>query len=664
MKKSKVTRSLLAAVSVVALSAVMYGCVHNGSSDPAPTEPPAPVDPPEPEPTAYEAGKAAIMAATTAATAQAAYDAVDQTAITGQEDASLRMALADRQAALAKYARIDAQKMALMAAAGMIDTSDLSTQELVDAARAGIVALRAALAAAADVSDADKAMYMSTLDTAVAAVDMAQGGIDTATRRTNQMAALTSASTALQAALAALSGSTPTQAQLDAANAALTGLNTAITGGADLTDAEKATYVREAANAAAPISTAQAAKDKADADKDKADNAAMAALATKLYNGIGATPLTGHTVTIAAGTGALTVDPAGDLASQALTEDKKMMVAANHGWEGKRHTASGTDVAGTYEAMVFSNVGKPTEGEKFSAQYSGNFNATTGILDTATTEGTASRVASPSFDQSAGVKSFTKDSNVLALMISGTYHGVSGTYSCVPGENNKCAAQVAAEGFNLGGVTEANAFAADNAAWTFKPTNPDAKVMSMPDTIYASYGWWLHTAADGDLTASAFAVDRGDVPNATGLDSLNGKATYRGGAAGKYALKSSTGGTNDAGHFTARATLEADFTANMISGTIDNFMGAGGAKNWSVSLGKTALAGEGTFNSGTADPDPTGDDVIWTINGVAGAEAGSWTGRLQDNGADSVPKVGSGTFHTTYGGDGRMVGAFGVNKQQ
>ena len=35
MKKSKVTRSLLAAVSVVALSAVMYGCVHSGDSGPS-----------------------------------------------------------------------------------------------------------------------------------------------------------------------------------------------------------------------------------------------------------------------------------------------------------------------------------------------------------------------------------------------------------------------------------------------------------------------------------------------------------------------------------------------------------------------------------------------------------------------------------------------------
>ena len=42
MKKSKVTRSLLAAVSVVALTAVMYGCTHDG--DDPPTVDPATID--------------------------------------------------------------------------------------------------------------------------------------------------------------------------------------------------------------------------------------------------------------------------------------------------------------------------------------------------------------------------------------------------------------------------------------------------------------------------------------------------------------------------------------------------------------------------------------------------------------------------------------------
>ena len=66
--------------------------------------------------------------------------------------------------------------------------------------------------------------------------------------------------------------------------------------------------------------------------------------------------------------------------------------------------------------------------------------------------------------------------------------------------------------------------------------------------------------------------------HATGVTALQGTATYSGGAAGKYALHSTTGGTNDAGHFTADATLEANFNNDTVSGTIDGFMGA----DWSV----------------------------------------------------------------------------------
>ena len=45
MKKTKLTRSLLAACSIVALSAVMYGCAHDGGDDPAPAaDPPTAMD--------------------------------------------------------------------------------------------------------------------------------------------------------------------------------------------------------------------------------------------------------------------------------------------------------------------------------------------------------------------------------------------------------------------------------------------------------------------------------------------------------------------------------------------------------------------------------------------------------------------------------------------
>ena len=398
------------------------------------------------------------------------------------------------------------------------------------------------------------------------------------------------------------------------------------------------------------------------ADQAAAD-AAMKALAAELYPGIGAAPLTGHSVTISE-TGVVSVDPSGALTNQALEEDKKTSVAANYDWDGKRHTASGTGVTGTYEARVYSNVADPTEGAKFSTQYSDNFNSTTGFLNTATTEGAASRVAGSKFDQiGAGVGSFELAKGDTYVSISGSYHGVSGEYRCVPGDGNKCAAQVAAEGFTLGGVTANNEFGADNAEWVFKPSNPDAKVMSVDDTVYATYGWWLHTAANGDLTASAFHGERGDVPAATGITALRGTASYMGGAAGQYALKSSTGGTNDAGHFTARAKLDADFNDDTITGTIDNFKVGddGESRDWEVELKEASIAnGGGITRTGEGQAD---NDTVWTIDGTAADASGAWSGTLQDNDDGGVPKVATGTFHTTYGGDGRMVGAFGADKQ-
>ena len=249
----------------------------------------------------------------------------------------------------------------------------------------------------------------------------------------------------------------------------------------------------------------------------------------------------------------------GEATTVDLTEDKDATVAANHGWEGKKYTASPTG-GGMYEAVVYSNVGDQTEDEKF-------------------------------------------------------------------------------------------------------------RVTEMADADYASYGWWLHTAEDGTLTTGAFVDDRGTVDPASGITDLRGTATYTGGAAGNYSLSSSTGGTNDAGHFTARATLEADFNNDMITGTIDRFTGADGqSRNWSVALMKSAIGDTGLIrrsdddNSDLAADDP-GAMTTWTIDGTAADAAGQWSGALKNNGDDDVPRVATGTFHSEYGTAGRMDGAFGANKQ-
>ncbi len=614
---------------------------------------------------------AAIAAAATAEDAQAAYDAVKDDVTAAQGD-RLQAAVDERSAALATMARAAMQRAALTMAAGNIDTSDLSTQALVDAARMAIAALREALDNAADVSDVNKGMYMSQLEAAVTAVDEAQGGIDTATRRTNQMTALSDASDGLQAALAALSGATPTQALLDDANNALTALNAAITAAADLTATEKAPYQHEAGNAASPISMAQMAFNDAETEAEKAAAAAMAVTATKLYAGIGATPLTGHTVAVDVTSGAWSVDPAdvapANLANQALEADEDTMVAANHGWEGMRHTASGDGVTGTYEAVIYSHVGEPTvtEGAAFNAGTANNgytLDATTGeTADLTTLTGYAARVDSPRFDQDAGAKTFKPGSNDQRVMLGGTFHGVSGTYYCAAADRAVgCSVTVADMGFTLSGGT-----------WTFKPTNPEAKLMdtSEPDAIYASYGWWLHKSEDGETyTASAFHGYRGTDAGTVAIADLRGTAMYTGGAAGKYSLRGSTGGTNDAGHFTADVTLEATFAADhKISGMVHNFVGADGeARDWSVALSPSVIADGGAI---AGDPDDSTDTdpqmTTWTIGGTAGGAGGQWSGDLREQGSDGVPAIATGTFHSIYGqggNDGRMVGAFGVNKE-
>ena len=49
MKKTKLTRSLMAACSIVALSAVMYGCVHSGGDDSVPADDMTDMEPMEPD---------------------------------------------------------------------------------------------------------------------------------------------------------------------------------------------------------------------------------------------------------------------------------------------------------------------------------------------------------------------------------------------------------------------------------------------------------------------------------------------------------------------------------------------------------------------------------------------------------------------------------------
>ena len=157
MNKTKVTRSLLAACSIVALTAVMYGCVHsgNGDDDPAPVVTPDPVDPMEPtepmEPTDLDDAQAAAKAA-----ADAAKMASDNaaTAASGAGDATMNLAtmqtgaMAGAQATAASGHAADAMA-AYMAAKAASDTAAAATETA--------AAIRAQIAAEAAQADAEAA---------------------------------------------------------------------------------------------------------------------------------------------------------------------------------------------------------------------------------------------------------------------------------------------------------------------------------------------------------------------------------------------------------------------------------------------------------------------------------------------------------------------------
>ena len=591
-------------------------------------------------------------------------------------DATVDVTVAKRKVGQAEETlaeNVGNQRTALMDARdalAAIDLEDLSDQAKIDAADDAVMALERALTAATHLSDSEKAMYQTQLDAATETVRMAQTGMDRDGRVMAQRTAIMNAVTMARTKVGMVDDDA-TEAEVTAADGAIADLKEAIDGAVDLPegDDEVASAKGTLATLEGQLASAKKSRMMAMDAKDKAMMADAMADAMKLHKGIGEQPIggTGEAARTAASaaTGVISVTM-GTAAAVPLAVDKKTMVPDNHGWMGKKHTAEPTGDVGTYEARVYSDVGDSTPGDPFDEEYADNF--ANGTLDTVTTSGTASRVASPSFDQSAGVKSFKKGENLEQVVIAGSYHGVAGTYYCTPAADSKCAAQKAESGFTLGGTADANnAFTAGGGTWTFKPSNPKAKVMSAEDTVYASYGWWLHKSEDGmTYTASAFATARGAVPAAAGITNLRGTATYMGGAAGKYALYSSTGGTNDAGHFTARATLEADFNADMITGTIDNFMGADGkSRPWSVELMKQGVGDTGAIlgNDGTGTAGTDEKMTKWTIDGTAAAAAGQWSGTLYDNGADSVPKVGTGTFHSTYSTSGRMVGAFGVNKQ-
>jgi len=238
--------------------------------------------------------------------------------------------------------------------------------------------------------------------------------------------------------------------------------------------------------------------------------------------------------------------------------------------------------------------------------------------------------------------------------VTGTFKGVSGTYTCGADE---CTSTPAANGgFTL------------PSDWTFKPVAGATLRDTASDYLY--FGWWVRKDKDGKPTHAQSAY--GEVDSATNLTpftgindtKLIGEATYVGKAAGKFAVSDPLSTErNDSGHFTADAMLKANFktTASTLEGTIDEFRLNDSTTDagWKVMLkeasfvsNKWALGG----NEGTE----------WHVGEAKGGASGSWEAQMYtgDNEDNTTPADVIGLFHSAIGGTHEMRGAFGAELEK
>ena len=183
-------------------------------------------------------------------------------------------------------------------------------------------------------------------------------------------------------------------------------------------------------------------------------------------------------------------------------------------------------------------------------------------------------------------------------------------------------------------------------------------------TNYASYGWWLHTDADGDLIASAFHDYRGADALHVEHRRLAGNRHVHG--RGSRSVRSPqflpVERTTPAASPRTLSSTPPSLRDHTISGTINNFVGADGeARDWSVALNEADIGDTGVIDGPvrpmTSRSGRSGPSVAWPLT-----LDGQWSGTLREQGDDGVPTIATGTFHSMFGADGQMVGAFGANK--
>ena len=468
-----------------------------------------------------------------------------------------------------------------------------------------------------------------------------------------------------------------TDTEVGAADMAITTARDAIKAATNVPQHERDANTETVDTLAAGLTRAKMARQTAMNDAQTAMDKAMVATGKALRAALG--PNQGGTTAltnIAAPTlssAGLEVDAAADAGAlpdtgagsdpDAVTLKAGASAGSLDGWMGTDYAlSSGTGASKvTNEARVYTNRGA-AKSQPFVEKYGDDDTYTASTRTYNVGETADSKINASAFPTKTnpGTKTFTG-----AQDLPGEYDGASGRYKCDAAET--CTAQYTANGIVL------------SADWEF--VHEAGASISTPDPTYLYYGWWVSKDKDGDPTAaSAFAgvvaADqdaRDTLRSVAGSAIVSGSATYEGKAAGKFAISNPLDGTGNGGHFTADAMLTAKFGAveapnnGGMTGTIDNFRLNDGSEDpgWSVSLARGAWAANGAIAAPATNP------TVWSINGNKAPASGTWSGQMYDempgnapagDGSD-LPTTVTGTFYSEFSAIGRMVGAFGANKQ-
>ena len=255
-----------------------------------------------------------------------------------------------------------------------------------------------------------------------------------------------------------------------------------------------------------------------------------------------------------------------------------------------------------------------------------------------------------------------------AREVAGAYDGAAGTYRC--NGTAECTVEIDANGR----ITEMS------AGWLFSP-HPGATV-DVRDADYLHYGFWLRKTTDDDGAVTYNEVETfagSSVPASGNLAEVRGRATYEGGAAGVYIIRTrydpNTGELVDAnsGHFAADARLTATFGQTAaediapnrlytLVGTIANFVLSGKEDNdWSVMLAGIIDSGAGTA-SGTAGGGVTGQDNSFSLVFHGPAAPVDHDDDANTPAVAPRPHTAVGEFNASFT-SGSVAGAFGARRQ-